>query len=84
MKTIDLRSDTVTQPTPAMREAMYRAEVGERAGLLVPALEEYRQALEICAAPGVVRDALRDLEMICAAGVEGLEMVFDLLEGAGG
>lgn len=29
MGTIDLRSDTVTQPTPAMREAMYRAEVGD-------------------------------------------------------
>jgi threonine aldolase len=29
MKTIDLRSDTVTHPTPAMREAMYRAEVGD-------------------------------------------------------
>ena len=29
MKTIDLRSDTVTLPTPAMREAMYRAEVGD-------------------------------------------------------
>lgn len=26
---IDLRSDTVTQPTPEMREAMYRAEVGD-------------------------------------------------------
>ncbi len=26
---IDLRSDTVTRPTPAMREAMYRAEVGD-------------------------------------------------------
>src|SRR5690348_18451087 len=26
---IDLRSDTVTVPTPAMREAMYRAEVGD-------------------------------------------------------
>jgi len=26
---IDLRSDTVTHPTPAMREAMYRAEVGD-------------------------------------------------------
>jgi threonine aldolase len=26
---IDLRSDTITQPTPAMREAMYRAEVGD-------------------------------------------------------
>src|SRR5437764_12190798 len=26
---IDLRSDTVTHPTQAMREAMYRAEVGD-------------------------------------------------------
>ena len=29
MKTIDLRSDTVTQPTPAMREAMLSAPVGD-------------------------------------------------------
>jgi len=29
MQTIDLRSDTVTQPTPLMREAMARAEVGD-------------------------------------------------------
>jgi threonine aldolase len=29
MKTIDLRSDTVTQPTPAMREAMAKASVGD-------------------------------------------------------
>ena len=29
MKRIDLRSDTVTRPTPAMREAMARAEVGD-------------------------------------------------------
>ncbi len=29
MKTIDLRSDTVTRPTAAMREAMLRAEVGD-------------------------------------------------------
>lgn len=29
MKRIDLRSDTVTQPTKAMREAMARAEVGD-------------------------------------------------------
>src|SRR5215467_5509469 len=26
---VDLRSDTVTHPTPSMREAMYRAEVGD-------------------------------------------------------
>ncbi len=29
MKLLDLRSDTVTQPTPEMREAIYRAEVGD-------------------------------------------------------
>ena len=29
MRIVDLRSDTVTQPTPAMREAMARAEVGD-------------------------------------------------------
>jgi hypothetical protein len=53
---------------------------GERAGLLAPALEEYQRALENCAAPGVVRDALRDLEMIQAVGVAGLEPAFKLLE----
>jgi threonine aldolase len=29
MQIIDLRSDTVTRPTPAMREAMRAAEVGD-------------------------------------------------------
>ena len=29
MRTIDLRSDTVTRPTPAMRQVMYDAEVGD-------------------------------------------------------
>lgn len=29
MRTIDLRSDTVTQPSQAMREAMYRADLGD-------------------------------------------------------
>jgi threonine aldolase len=29
MESIDLRSDTVTQPTPAMRQAMAKAEVGD-------------------------------------------------------
>ena len=28
-RVVDLRSDTVTQPTPAMREAMAKAEVGD-------------------------------------------------------
>jgi len=29
MRTVDLRSDTVTRPTPAMRQAMYQADVGD-------------------------------------------------------
>ena len=29
MKIIDMRSDTVTKPTPEMREAMAKAEVGD-------------------------------------------------------
>ena len=29
MKTIDLRSDTITHPTDEMRNAMYKAEVGD-------------------------------------------------------
>ncbi|HME90297.1 MAG TPA: beta-eliminating lyase-related protein, partial [Myxococcaceae bacterium] len=31
MRTIDLRSDTVTRPSPAMRRAMAEAEVGDDA-----------------------------------------------------
>lgn len=58
------------------------ADRGERGRLLAPALDEYRRALEICAAPGVVEDALRDMKLIKAAGIEGLEPVFELLIGA--
>jgi len=29
MREVDLRSDTVTKPTPDMRQAMYEAEVGD-------------------------------------------------------
>jgi len=55
------------------------AEERERPGLLAPALDQYRRALEHCAAPGVVYEAYRDLEMLRAAGVAGLEPVFELL-----
>lgn len=58
------------------------ADTSQRAELLAPALTEYRKALEITSAPGVVADALRDLELIQAAGVSGLEPVFDLLKSA--
>jgi len=54
--------------------------IGDTGFVVAQSLEEYRRELEICAAPGVVRDALRDLEMIRAAGIEGLEPAFELLE----
>ncbi len=57
-------------------------DVAQRDDLLAPALTEYRHALDITSAPGVVRDAFRDLELIRAAGIEGLEPVFALLEQA--
>ncbi len=56
-------------------------EANKRPELLTPALTEYQRALKICDAPGVVKDAIRDLELIQAAGIEGLEPVFELLEG---
>ncbi len=89
------RCRAILDRTPSLYEARYAlaaalvgnavcdprwAREGERTGLLAPALEEYRRALENCAAPGVVRDALRDLEMIQAAGMAGLEPVFELLQ----
>ncbi len=58
------------------------ADASQRAELLAPALAEYRRALEITSAPGVVGDAIRDLELIRKAGIEGLEPAFELLEGA--
>jgi tetratricopeptide (TPR) repeat protein len=58
------------------------ADESKRAELFAPALTEYRRALQNCDAPGVVREAIRDLELIRAAGVEGLEPVFALLESA--
>ncbi|KXG76172.1 low-specificity L-threonine aldolase [Thermotalea metallivorans] len=48
MRWIDLRSDTVTVPTDAMREAMYRAEVGDDVygdDPTVKKLEEYAAEL---------------------------------------
>jgi len=47
-KPIDLRSDTITKPTPDMRKAMYEAEVGDdvfKEDPTVNALEEYAAEL---------------------------------------
>ncbi len=90
-----VRCESMLQNTPDLCEPRYilaTALVGlaicnprwsdesQRAQLLAPALAEYRRALEITAAFGIVGDALRDLKLIRAAGVEGLEPVFELLE----
>ena len=55
-------------------------EVNRRPELLIPALAEYQKALKVCDAPGVIRQALHNLELIQAAGIEGLEPVFKLFE----
>jgi threonine aldolase len=43
MKFIDLRSDTVTRPTPEMREAMARAEVGDDVFLEDPTVNRLQE-----------------------------------------
>lgn len=53
MKTIDLRSDTVTLPIPEMREAIYRAELGDDVFGEDPTVNR----LEMIAAERVGRDA---------------------------
>ena len=45
---IDLRSDTLTQPTQAMREAMFRAEVGDDVYDEDPTVTELQIMLQRC------------------------------------
>ncbi len=45
MKTVDLRSDTVTKPSPAMREAMFKAEVGDDVFGEDPTVNELQQVV---------------------------------------
>ncbi|MBN1889300.1 MAG: tetratricopeptide repeat protein [Thermoflexales bacterium] len=56
------------------------ANESERANLLAPALAEYAWALDIITAPGIVADARRDVGLICAAGIKGLEPVLELFD----
>lgn len=58
------------------------AHEDDRPDLLAPALQEYHRALAITVAPGVIQEATQDLELIRAAGIQGLESVFELLENA--
>src|SRR5215510_4256399 len=43
MQLIDLRSDTVTKPTPAMRQAMAKAEVGDDVYLEDPTVNRLQE-----------------------------------------
>ena len=43
MEAIDLRSDTVTKPTPAMREAMAKAAVGDDVYLDDPTVNQLQE-----------------------------------------
>jgi tetratricopeptide (TPR) repeat protein len=88
------RCQVVLRETPDLYEARYTlaaALVGRavrdpqwavesrRSELLGLALEEYRKALENCAAPGVIGEAIRDLDLVQAAGIGNLELVVSLL-----
>ena len=42
-ETIDLRSDTVTKPTPSMRQVMAEAEVGDAVIDIDPTVEKLEQ-----------------------------------------
>lgn len=53
-----------------------------RAALLLPVLGEYRRALNNTTAKGVVSENIQNLVIIRDADIEGLEPVFELLEGA--
>lgn len=84
-KTADLYKVRYTLATALVGQAVCDprwSDPTQRPNLLASALTEYRRALDITAAPGVMRDALHDLELIHATGIEGLEPAFALLEAA--
>src|SRR3989304_6344148 len=53
MRIIDLRSDTITRPTPAMRQALFEAEVGDDVFSEAPTVKR----LERLAAEAVGKEA---------------------------
>jgi tetratricopeptide (TPR) repeat protein len=58
------------------------ADASERMELLAGALAEYRRALDDASARDLALHPLRDLELIRAAGIEGLAPLFGLLKSA--
>ncbi len=89
-QTVLARTPNLYEPSYALATALAGqtvcdprwTDVIQHGDLLIPTIAEYRRALAITSAPGIMRDALRDLELITAAGVKGLEPVFELLAGA--
>jgi threonine aldolase len=79
---VDLRSDTLTQPTPAMREAMARAEVGDdvwEEDLTVKRLEAMAaERLGKEAGLFVSSGTQGNLLSLCAQTQPGQEVVLDL------
>jgi tetratricopeptide (TPR) repeat protein len=84
-KTADLHETRYALAASMVGQAVCDAgwrNAGGRTNLLDAPLLEYRRALEVCAAPGVVEHALNSLGLIRAAGIVGLEPAFELLEAA--
>ncbi len=81
-KTPDLYESRYTLATALVGKAVCSSgwiEKNERGKLLVPALKEYQRASDICDAPGIIQNALQDLELMHVAGIEGLESVVRFL-----
>jgi threonine aldolase len=91
---VDLRSDTLTQPTPEMREAMARAEVGDDVWGEDPTIQrlEHQAAARLGKEAGlfVASGTMGNLVSVVSHTRAGQEVVLDLdshifnYEGAGG
>lgn len=55
----------------------------EHEELLAPAIDEYRKAMSLCNAKGIVNDVVRDIQIIQSAGISNLEIVIDTLSQTG-
>ena len=75
-KWIDLRSDTVTQPTQQMREAMYHAQVGDDVYGDDPTMKELEEKARIIAGQ-TLKEALHGITLDeLSIGQEVLKKVF--------
>jgi threonine aldolase len=78
-KIIDLRSDTVTKPSPAMRQAMYEAEVGDDVYLEDPTVNRLQsRAAEIFGREAglfVPSGSMGNLTCIMAQAARGQEVI---------